>query len=74
MNFEVTTLREDVETDGRHAKVRYTRDWRTDANRRDLTINSLFLGMLILLTFTVCTLIILVLIADINNCLLIIKT
>ena len=39
--FEVTTLREDIETDGRHAVVRYGRDWRADAKRRDFTINAL---------------------------------
>lgn len=43
-NFEVTTLRIDVVTDGRHAEVQYTTDWQLDANRRDLTINSMFLG------------------------------
>ena len=41
--FEVTTLREDVETDGRHATVRFGRDWRKDAERRDFTINGLSL-------------------------------
>jgi poly(A) polymerase len=41
--FEVTTLREDIETDGRHAKVRFGRDFRLDALRRDFTINSLSL-------------------------------
>lgn len=41
--FEVTTLREDVETDGRHAKVRFGRDWQHDAERRDFTINGLSL-------------------------------
>jgi poly(A) polymerase len=41
--FEVTTLREDVETDGRHAKVRFGRDWQRDAERRDFTMNALFL-------------------------------
>jgi tRNA nucleotidyltransferase/poly(A) polymerase len=40
-SFEVTTLREDVETDGRHAVVRYGRDWQADAERRDFTINAL---------------------------------
>jgi poly(A) polymerase len=40
--YEVTTLREDVETDGRRAKVRFGRDWRADARRRDFTINGLF--------------------------------
>ena len=39
--FEVTTLREDVETDGRRAKVVFGRDWRRDAERRDFTINAL---------------------------------
>jgi poly(A) polymerase len=42
--FEVTTLREDIETDGRHAKVIFGRDWRRDAERRDFTMNALFLG------------------------------
>jgi poly(A) polymerase len=41
--FEVTTLREDVETFGRHATVRFGRDWRADAERRDFTINALSL-------------------------------
>ncbi|XP_007565658.1 CCA tRNA nucleotidyltransferase 1, mitochondrial isoform X1 [Poecilia formosa] len=44
-NFEVTTLRVDVETDGRHAEVEFTTDWQKDAERRDLTINSMFLGL-----------------------------
>ena len=39
--FEVTTLRKDVETYGRHAKVAFGRDWRADAERRDFTINAL---------------------------------
>src|SRR5581483_94027 len=38
---EVTTLREDVETFGRHATVRFGRDWRKDAERRDFTMNAL---------------------------------
>ena len=38
--FEVTTLREDVETYGRKAKVAFGRDWRRDAERRDFTINA----------------------------------
>lgn len=41
--FEVTTLRQDVETDGRHAVVRFGRDWKADAERRDFTMNALFL-------------------------------
>lgn len=40
--FEVTTLRRDVETDGRHAKVLFGRDWGADAARRDFTINALY--------------------------------
>ncbi len=39
--FEVTTLREDIETFGRRAKVAFGRDWRRDAERRDFTINAL---------------------------------
>ncbi len=39
--FEVTTLREDVETDGRHAVIRFGRDFAQDAVRRDFTINAL---------------------------------
>lgn len=39
--FEVTTLRVDVETDGRRAKVAFTDDWEADAARRDFTINAL---------------------------------
>jgi poly(A) polymerase len=41
---EVTTLREDVDTDGRHATVRFGRDFAADAARRDFTINALSLG------------------------------
>lgn len=44
-NFEVTTLRVDVMTDGRHAEVEFTTNWQLDAERRDLTINSMFLGL-----------------------------
>src|SRR5262249_56556182 len=40
--FEVTTLRRDVESDGRHAVVAFTDDWRADAARRDFTINAMF--------------------------------
>ncbi len=39
--FEVTTLRRDIETDGRHATVAFGRDWQADAQRRDFTINAL---------------------------------
>ncbi|MCP5083071.1 MAG: CCA tRNA nucleotidyltransferase [Alphaproteobacteria bacterium] len=41
-SFEVTTLRVDVETDGRRAKVEFTDDWAVDAHRRDFTINALY--------------------------------
>ncbi|MEM5494769.1 CCA tRNA nucleotidyltransferase [Hoeflea sp. AS16] len=40
--FEITTLRHDAETDGRRAKVTFGRDWQTDAERRDFTINALY--------------------------------
>jgi poly(A) polymerase len=42
--IEVTTLRRDVATDGRHAQVAYTDNWREDAMRRDFTMNALFLS------------------------------
>ncbi len=42
MSFEITTLRRDVETYGRHAKVAFTDSWEKDAGRRDFTINALF--------------------------------
>jgi len=41
--IEITTLRRDVETDGRHAVVAYTDDWAEDAARRDFTMNALYL-------------------------------
>lgn len=44
-NFEITTLRVDIVCDGRRAEVEYTTNWQLDANRRDLTINSLFLDL-----------------------------
>ena len=40
-SYEVTTLRKDIETFGRHAKVAFGRDWRADAERRDFTMNAL---------------------------------
>lgn len=39
---EITTLRADIETDGRHAKVIFGKDWQLDAERRDFTINALY--------------------------------
>ncbi len=40
--FEITTLRKDILTDGRHAKVEFSKDWKEDASRRDFTINSIY--------------------------------
>ena len=40
--FEITTLRKDIETDGRHAKVLFTSNWEQDAARRDFTINAIY--------------------------------
>ena len=40
-NYEITTLRKDVETDGRRAVVAFTKDWGEDAQRRDFTMNTL---------------------------------
>jgi len=40
--FEITTLRKDISTDGRHAKVTFTSDWKEDASRRDFTINAIY--------------------------------
>ncbi|HUC73187.1 MAG TPA: CCA tRNA nucleotidyltransferase, partial [Stellaceae bacterium] len=42
--FEITTLRRDVETDGRRARVAFDADWAADAVRRDFTINAIFLS------------------------------
>lgn len=42
--FEITTLRRDVATDGRHAQVAFTGDWKEDAARRDFTMNALYLS------------------------------
>ena len=44
-DFEITTLRIDVATDGRHAKVEFTDDWKLDAERRDLTFNAMSLTL-----------------------------
>ena len=40
--YEITSLRSDVSTDGRHAKVEFTNNWLQDAERRDFTINSIY--------------------------------
>ena len=45
LKLELTTLRKDVETDGRHAKIQYTDNWIEDSNRRDFTINAIYLDI-----------------------------
>ena len=40
--FEITTLRKDISTDGRHANVKFTKNWEEDASRRDFTINAIY--------------------------------
>ncbi len=40
--FEITSLRKDIKTDGRHAEVEFSMDWRKDASRRDFSINSIY--------------------------------
>ena len=40
--FEITSLRQDISTDGRHANIKFSRDWKMDASRRDFTINSIY--------------------------------
>ncbi len=42
---ELTTLRKDVKTDGRHAEVEFTNDWQQDSERRDFTINSIYMDI-----------------------------
>ena len=42
--LEITTLRKDVETDGRHAVVEYIDDWQLDSERRDFTINAIYMN------------------------------
>ena len=42
---ELTTLRKDLKTDGRHAEVEYTDDWKLDSERRDFTINAIYLDI-----------------------------
>lgn len=42
-SVEITTLRRDAETDGRHARIEHTDDWAEDAARRDFTVNALYL-------------------------------
>ena len=40
--FEITSLRKDIDTDGRHAKVEFSDNWKEDASRRDFTINAIY--------------------------------
>ena len=40
--YEITSLRKDVITDGRHAKIEFSLDWKEDAERRDFSINSIY--------------------------------
>ena len=40
--FEITSLRKDIVSDGRHAEVEFSKDWKEDASRRDFTINSIY--------------------------------
>ena len=42
IGFEITTLRKDIATDGRHANVEFTLDWEEDSSRRDFTINAIY--------------------------------
>ncbi len=42
---EITTLRKDIKTDGRHAEVEYTEDWQKDSERRDFTINAIYMDI-----------------------------
>ena len=45
LKLELTTLRKDVSTDGRHAEVKYIDDWTLDSERRDFTINAIYLDI-----------------------------
>jgi tRNA nucleotidyltransferase/poly(A) polymerase len=45
LKLEITTLRKDIETDGRHAEVEYISDWTQDSERRDFTINAIYLDI-----------------------------
>ena len=45
LKLEITTLRKDVQTDGRHAEVEYINNWKLDSERRDFTINAIYLDI-----------------------------
>jgi len=45
LKLELTTLRKDIKTDGRHAEIEYTDKWKEDSERRDFTINAIYLDI-----------------------------
>ena len=45
LKLELTTLRKDIQTDGRHAEVEYINDWQLDSERRDFTINAIYMNI-----------------------------
>ncbi len=45
LKIELTTLRKDIKTDGRHAEIEYTNDWEKDSERRDFTFNAIYLDI-----------------------------
>ncbi len=45
LKLEITTLRKDIKTDGRHAQVEFTNNWQEDSSRRDFTINAIYLDI-----------------------------
>jgi len=45
LKLELTTLRKDIKTDGRHAQIEYTDNWQEDSKRRDFTINAIYLDI-----------------------------
>ena len=45
LKLELTTLRKDIKSDGRHATIEYTDDWQEDSERRDFTINAIYLDI-----------------------------
>ncbi len=45
LKLELTTLRKDIKTDGRHAEIEYTDDWKKDSERRDFTVNAIYLDI-----------------------------
>ena len=45
LKIEITTLRKDIKTDGRHAEIEYTENWKEDSERRDFTVNAIYLDI-----------------------------